>query len=131
MRVSPNMIVVGDPEREGKTWVSVTISNIGSRPTTLKGIRMYYYESSFDRLRRKTAMAAEFPNPNTNFPLPRVLNPGDEWTGLIPQEREDKNLSLKEMAMADHLLICATQSHTSKEKVVRLLFNEKDKEKEI
>lgn len=76
MRISPNMIVIGDPERKGRTWVSVVISNVGTRPTTLKGIGMYHYKSLIDRIRRKTAMAAVFPNPSTNFPLPRILNPG-------------------------------------------------------
>ena len=129
MQVSGNMIVIGDPVREGKKWVSVTISNIGDRPTTLKGIGLKYYKSLFDRIRDKCALAAVFPNPNDNFPLPRVINPGEEWTGLVPQEREDKHISLSEMAKQGHLLIWASQSHTSKENKKRLFVKDDETEK--
>jgi len=110
MRLSPNMQVWGDPSREGKTWVSVTVSNIGGRPTTIKGVGMEYYPSWLERLRNCAEKAAVFPNPNDGFPLPRVLNPGDEWCGLIPQKRIDKGIDLEEMSQKGHLIICITRS---------------------
>ena len=122
MRVSPNMLVVGDPTREGKKWVSVTITNVGNRPTTLKGIGIEHYDSLLNRLRRQTKLAAVFPNPSDKHPLPRILNPGDEWCGLIPQERVDKGLSLEEMAKNGYLMISASHSHTQKSTQVRLVF---------
>jgi hypothetical protein len=130
MCVSPNMIVIGDPEREGKTWVSVTISNIGNLPTTLKGIGMEHYNNLFARIRRKPSVAAIFPNPNTSFPLPRILNPGDEWTGLIPQKRVDKNVSLEELAKNGHLMIWVSQSHSQRSKKVRLILKDGGKKPE-
>ena len=126
LELSPNMIVIGDPAREGKKWVSVTITNTGTRPTTLKGIGLEHYANPTRRLRGKTEMAAVFPNPNDHHPLPRMLNPGEEWRGLIPQERPDKGLSLKEMANQGHLLIWASVSHKKKPIKTRLTFpNEK------
>ena len=78
MRLSPNMQVWGDLSREGKTWVSVTVSNIGDCPTTIKGVGMAYYSTWLKRLQNRAEKAAVFPNPNDDLPLPRVLNPGDE-----------------------------------------------------
>lgn len=111
MRLVPNMQVWGDPSREGKTWVSVTVSNVGTRPTTIKGVGMEFYANCFSRLRNRAEKAAVFPNPSDNFPLPRVLNPGEEWLGLIPQERLDKGINLEEMSRTGHLMIWLSQSH--------------------
>ncbi len=125
MSMSPNMKVIGDPEREGITWVSVTISNTGTRPTTLKNIGMEYYENLFDRIRKKTSTAAIFPNASTSFPLPRVIKPGEEWNGLIPQERVDKDFSLEERARSGHLMIWVGLSHTKHGKKARLVMKGK------
>lgn len=110
MRLSPNMQVGGDPSREGKTWVSVTVSNIGDRPTTIKGVGMEYYTSWIKRILNRAETAAIFPNPNDGFPLPRVLNPGDEWCGLIPQKRLDKGMDMEDMSHLGHLMICLLRS---------------------
>ena len=110
MRLSPNMLVVGDSLREGETWVSITVSNIGDRPTTIKGVGMEYYSGWLNRFRNSAEKAAVFPNPNDGFPLPRVLNPGDEWIGLIPQKRIDREINLEEMAQMGHLMIWLSRS---------------------
>ena len=114
MCLSPNMQVWGDPSREGKTWVSVTVSNVGDRPTTIKGVGMEYYPSWLHRLRNRAETAAVFPNPSDGFPLPRVLNPGDEWCGLIPQKRIDKNMDMVAMSQSGHLLISLSRSDTQR-----------------
>lgn len=120
MRLSPNMQVWGDPHREGKTWVSVTVSNIGDAPTTIKGIGMEFYSNWYRRIRLRPNRAAVFPNPNDTFPLPKVLNPGEEWLGLIPQERVDKNRDLEELARTGYLIIWLSQSHRQREMRRRL-----------
>jgi hypothetical protein len=123
MRLSPNIVVMGDPLREGKTWVMVTVSNIGDRPTTIKGVGMEHYTNWFGRLRHRVAKAAVFLNPNDGFPLPRLLNPGDEWVGLIPQERQDKGIDLEEMSRNGHLIIWLSQSHKVQAKRKRLIIS--------
>ncbi len=110
MVLSPNMLVLGDPSREGKTWVSVVVTNIGDRPTTIKGVGMEYYTNWYKRLRNQADKAATFPNPSDRFPLPRVLTPGDEWNGLIPQERQGKVMNLEEMSQSGHLMIWLSRS---------------------
>lgn len=118
--VSPNMLVMGDPRREGKTWVSITVTNVGDRPTTIKGVGMKHYRSRWLRLRNKADRAGVFPNPNDSYPLPRVLNPGEEWCGLIPQARDDLGIDLAALSRTGHLLISLSQSHSSREIETRL-----------
>ena len=122
IRLSPNMKVLGDPSCEGKTWVSVTVSNIGTRPTTIKNVGMEYYSNWISRLRSRAEKAAVFPNPSDGFPLPRVLNPGEEWLGLIPQARLDKGVDLEKMSRTGHLMILLSQSHTKRAIRKRLIF---------
>lgn len=110
MNLSPNMLIVGDPRRERETWVSVTIVNIGIRPTTIKTLGMEYYDDWFSRLLNRADQAGVFPNPS-DLPLPRVLNPGEEWVGLIPQENQERGLNLIELAQNGHLMIWLSQSH--------------------
>jgi hypothetical protein len=117
MRLSPNMRVLGDPSREGKIWVSVTVTNVGNRPTTIKVVGMEYYANWFSWLRNRAEKAAVFPNPSDSFPLPRVLKPGEEWLGLIPQERTDMEISLEEMSRTGRLMIWLSQSH--KQRAIR------------
>jgi hypothetical protein len=122
MRLSPNMKVLGYPSREGKTWVSVTVANVGNRPTTIKGVGMEYYANWFSRLRNRAEKTAVFPNPSDGFPLPRVLNPGEEWLGLIPQERLDKGVNFVEMSRTGHLMIWLSQSHKQRAMRKRLII---------
>jgi hypothetical protein len=122
IRLSPNMEVLGDPSRGGKTWVPVTVSNVGNRPTTIKNVGMEYYSNWFSRLRSRAEKAAVFPNPSDDFPLPRVLNPGEAWLGLIPQARLDKGVDLEEMSRTGHLMILLSQSHTKRAIRKRLIF---------
>ncbi|MBI3810842.1 MAG: hypothetical protein HY283_01355 [Nitrospirae bacterium] len=105
MRLSPNMNIFGDPLREGKKWVTVTVSNIGNRPTTIKSVGMEYHSNWLNRLRNRAEKAVVYTNPNDHFPLPRLLNPGDEWVGLIPQERLDKWVDLEDMSRTGHVMI--------------------------
>ena len=108
--LSPNMKTFGDPSRDAITWVAVTVTNVGSRPTTLKSTGMWYYKNRIDYWRHKVLFAAIFPNPNDRFPLPTVLKPGEEWVGLIPQERLYENIEDKSGCMT----IWLSHSHSNK-----------------
>lgn len=111
LSLSPNMQVLGDPAREGIQWVSITVTNVGDRPTTIKGVGMKYYRNWWQRIRNRAEKAAVFPNPNDSYPLPRILKPGDEWVGLVPQARSDLGIDLPMMSRTGHLVIWLTQSH--------------------
>jgi hypothetical protein len=96
------------------------VSNVGDRPTTIKGVGMEYYTDWIKRLQSRAEKAAVFPNPNDGFPLPRVLNPGDEWCGLIPQNRIDKDMDLEAMSHSGHLMIWLTRSDKQRAQWKRL-----------
>ena len=117
VQVTPNMQSIGDPRRDGITWVSVTVTNMGSRPSTIKSIGMFYYKSWFSFIRNKPDYAAIFPNPNDNFPLPRIINPGEEWIGLVPQDRLYEGF---EQSVSGRLTIWL--SHSQSKKTVRKLL---------
>jgi len=124
MRLSPNIHVFGDPLRENNLWVSITVTNIGDRPTTIKGVGMEFYTSWLQRLINRTKTAAIFTYPNYDKPLPQVLNSGDEWYGLIPQKgiasnewdslhrkkRLDEEFNIEELSRTGHLMIWLTRS---------------------
>lgn len=118
--ISPNMVVIGDQRREGKRWVSILVTNIGDRPTTIKGVGMEYYQSWWLRFRNKADKAVIFPNPNDSYPLPHFLNPGEEWRGLIAQARDDLGIDLTTLSRSGHLLIWLSHSHSSREIKKRL-----------
>ena len=123
LRLSPNSVVVGDPSLENQTWVSVTVTNVGSQPSTIKGVRMVYFASYLKRLRNKAKKAAVFPNPNQVNPLPRRLEPGDEWRGLIPQTPQDKDINLESLSQTGHLMICVDRSDRLQSSQKRLIIS--------
>lgn len=76
---------MGDPSREGKIYISIWVTNVGDRPTTLQSLGFHVFEKRYQRFRRKAVMSAVFPNPNEQFPLPHKLEPGTQWHGLMLQ----------------------------------------------
>ena len=86
MRLSPNMLMYPDLPPYQPRFVSVTVSNIGDQPTTIKGFGVEYYADWFKRLRQRAHDRIAFAVGNQSHvePLPKVLNPGEEWIGLIP-----------------------------------------------
>ena len=111
MRVAPNMeIHGGNPEREGITWVVVTIANVGNRATTLKMIGVSHFNTWIDRWRNNPQRNGVFPNPSDVRPLPTMLQPGEEWVGFVPQRREDSPLNLEELSTEGHTMIWVTRS---------------------
>lgn len=122
IRLSPNMKVFGDPLREDKTWITVTVSNNGSRATTIKSIGMEYYTGAIAKLRNKVDQAAIFPRTNDEHPLPVVLYPGQEWIGLVPQYRDDEDLNIEKLAKKGWFIIWLSVSHKVKPIQTRLQF---------
>lgn len=109
MRISSNVQVYGDPLREGKIWVSVTVSNVGDRPTTISSVGIEYYTGWIKRLQNRAEKGYVFPHTNDSVPLPKVLNPGEEWTGLIPQLTH-KECDVETLSQTGHLMIWLSRS---------------------
>lgn len=122
VHLAPNMLAIGEASREGKKLVLVSITNVGDRPTTLKNIGMEFYTKWQKRFLHKFERCLFYPNLNYAHTLPRLLNPGEEWTGVIPQERLDLKIDLKEMADIGYVYICVAPSHQKKIIRKRLKF---------
>ena len=90
---SANMLIIGDPIREGKTYVSVKATNIGTQATTLSNLGMLFYKSKWNRLNSKQDKAMIITNPGIPHPIPHILEPGRVWDGLILQNEEVENMA--------------------------------------
>ena len=109
-KVTPNMIVVGDPTREGKTFISASATNVGDRPTTITNLVMQHYNNYFNMLRHKPSTLMIVVSPSTVQPLPFILQPGQVWQGLAIQDQE-----LENFAKGGYLVCGLCHSHSDKE----------------
>lgn len=126
IQIHPDLAIVGDPLQEDKNWIRVNVSNIGDRPTTLKSVGMEYYENVWKWLQRRPGKVVIFPNPNQNLPLPRKIDPGEDWDAMIPQERKDKGLDFLQMAQDGRLLIYVSRSDKVKTQKKRLVVRDRE-----
>jgi hypothetical protein len=107
-KVSPNMIVVGDPTREGTTFISAT------------NLVIQHYTNYFNMLRNKPSTSMIVKSPSTVQPLPFILQPGQVWQGLAIQNEEFEILA------KDGYLVCGLcHSHSDKEIDRRIKINKK------
>lgn len=108
--VRSGMIIVGDPDREGQTFISTEATNIGDRPTTITNLVVQHYETYLTMLRHKPSKSMIVNNPSALQPLPYVLNPGCVWHGLSLQTPE-----IEALAMDGYLVCGLCHSHSDKE----------------
>lgn len=113
VEVFPNRIIVGDPIREGKTYIGVKVINTGSRPTTISNLCMQHYSTYWSLFRKKPDESMVVANPGIPHPIPYVLQPGTIWDGLIHQDD-----SVVEMATQGYL-ICELFISNKKKPITR------------
>jgi hypothetical protein len=112
IRVEADRLMVGDPMREGETFITVRATNTGDRPTTLTNLGFSYYRSWWHRkLLRKPDSNAVVTLGGTPHQLPHKLEPGGVWDGAAIQDEE-----LKKMAAHGYLEMVVYQSHTGRPK---------------
>lgn len=121
VRANPNMIFfnVPDPLREGKTFIFVTVANVGSSPTTITNFGGTYFRNRWDQLRRKPdkQFVVAVPQAAQHLPLPHVLKVGEEWSGIIEQTAE-----IDQMAKNGLLYAAIFQSGKSRPARVRIII---------
>ena len=82
---TPNMVYYPpDPVTKGKSYISLTAVNRGNSATTITNFCGYYAKSRWDVMRKK----AQYFVVNTtelSHPIPKLLNPGEEWKGMLDQ----------------------------------------------
>ncbi len=120
--VQPNSLVVGDPVREGKKFISVNATNVGDRPTTITNLVLQHYKNYFNMLRRKPSISMVVLKPSTSQPIPYILQPGGVWQGLVPQDSE-----LEDLSKDGHLVCGLCHSHSDKEIDRRVILKSNNK----
>lgn len=90
MSVSTGMKILGGLEPDPKTYVSVTASNVGDRPTTITNLGGIYFESWWRAyvLRRKPKAAFIITQPSQAQRIPYRFEVGEQWIGLADQTDE-------------------------------------------
>ena len=108
------LIVNGNVHSGRGTWVSVTVTNIGTAPTTLVGV--YIYATPNQRLleARKhgeyvpSGQAHHHLNQEDRFKLPLRLDPGGVWHGEISTK------SIEHAENVDELTVTAVDAQHNK-----------------
>lgn len=119
--VTTGVIIMGDPERAGKKYISATATNIGDRPPTITNLVVQFYKNYLAMLRHKPEESRIVTNPSNSQPLPYVLNPGVVWHGLAKQIRE-----IEDLAKKGYLVCGLCLSHTDKEIDRRVIIRKED-----
>lgn len=85
VRVAPSVSVIGGDKLD-QDMICVTVTNIGTAPTTITGLSVVPTSRRFGRKRPDGGSAYYIPNPQlAHYPaiVPTALNPGEEWKGFI------------------------------------------------
>ncbi len=122
VEVFPNRIIIGDPIREGKTYIGVKVTNTGNRPTTISNLCMQYYLTRWSWIRKKPNKSMVVGNPGIPHPVPHVLQPGTVWDGLIIQDDD-----VVEMATQGYLICELFISDKKKPITRRIVITPKEK----
>lgn len=87
VKVIPNINVYPiQPPTNDNTYVSVTAVNHGNSPTTITHFSGYYASDLWSLIRGKKQQFVINASPETGKPVPYVLGPGQEWSGLADQD---------------------------------------------
>lgn len=95
LSVSANMHRVGGAQKDPKTYLSVTASNVGDRATTITNLGGMYFDSwwrAYGR-RRKAAKAFIITEPSQAQRIPYRFEVGDQWIGLADQTDEIEQMA--------------------------------------
>jgi hypothetical protein len=88
LSASTGMQIVGGPEPDPNTYVSVTAMNLGDRATTITNLGFEYYERGWRHMlgRRRPAKAFVIATPSQSQRLPYRFEPGAQWIGMAEQD---------------------------------------------
>jgi hypothetical protein len=97
IRASQGMKVIHPPPGEpaDKTYIAITVSNYGDRPTTITHLYGVQYSNLYERLFQKPREAILVPSPAFSERLPFVLEPGRDWLGGVHEDEELKTIIAK------------------------------------
>ena len=82
----PDMIVIGGHPEDRNTYISFSVSNVGSAPTTIKTVGLVAYRRPSWMLPRKQAEGAHIRHGYPGYELPCLLAPGAEFRSRVIQQ---------------------------------------------
>lgn len=86
--VQTGMQSINMPQYDGKTLITVNVSNYGDRPTTITNLGYLYFPNYWRRFRHWPEKAFVIPNPSDTQRLPFELKQGSLWSGIAIQDTE-------------------------------------------
>ena len=95
----PNMMIVGGPLKETRTYIAINATNVGNRATTILTVGMYQYDSWRKRLGRRSDYAWIINTAPPGNVTPHVLEPGHRFMTLAIQTNEIVKASKKSSFM--------------------------------
>jgi hypothetical protein len=105
----------GYSDDEPEDMVTVTVTNVGTRPTQIKSIRVEFYTNWLNKLLGRPDRFAEFEEPLTSSPLPKVVKPEEHWVCFLPHDDPAERFGLEELARTGYAMICVQYSNKGKE----------------
>ena len=114
--------ISGDPKLKEKTYVLLTATNIGDRPTTINTPAFIYYRNLLSWIKAclpfiRCYADAQFiiKTPGISAKTPCILKPGEVWTGLAIQSQD-----LGKMIKDGLLLFALYASYSGRPKITRV-----------
>ena len=115
VKAQPNMkIFPEDPLTKDKEYISVTVVNKGTAPTTITHFCGYHVKNFRDYIKRKKQNFIINAHPSTGKTIPYVLKPGEEWNNLAEQNNIDENY------ISGYLYIGISHNQRKKPKYVKV-----------
>jgi len=118
--IQPGMKLVGGwGKREERTFISVRVVNRGDRPTTITNLTYALYDNDWQAFANKMNVkyAAVIVDQSEAQPIPYVLSPGEQWSGLAWQDADVERMAREGCLM---LRVHHTHSNTPISNQVRL-----------
>lgn len=118
VRVTPNMQVYPrQPITEDNEYISVTVVNHGTSPTTITHFCGYYATSLWNHIRRKRQHFVIPSHPALGMKVPYVLSPGQEWSSLADQR------DLHEKSKGGYLYIGVIHNQSKRPVYKKVIFH--------
>ena len=118
LTVQTRLVLRGNGQIDPTTYLGVQVTNCGDRPTTLMSFGALMYKNDWLALVQadRPEFGLVFPEGPSVPVLPRVLEPGQQWLGLVPQA------DLVEMARDRCLMVNVHHLHSPKPVRQRVMF---------
>lgn len=93
IKVAPSMSVVGGHALD-QDMIMVTVTNIGTAPTTIEGLYIVPKKRRFFMKSKEEDLSYYIPNPHiagSTPNIPMAIGPGEKWTGFIRLRKDSPN----------------------------------------